>query len=225
MSIDGHTHPYRVRPATHKDLGALLSLKADLMFSARSSDPTSTTGGFLLGSTPEEYQYKLSTGRVWVLEGTQIEGLALVLGDRAFRESEIWQRRDQVRWKTTPAANQCFAYFDQLAVRPGPARTHVPLLAMLALLDAYRDGVEVLLSTTVKYPIQNLAAVPYLRIIGAEIVGEVDENYPNFGPLVSDLWLTARSSIEAFLERPPMSVSSIVQDAKALYSQHRTSRP
>ena len=192
MNTEQQDASYRVRPATLQDLDALITLKSDLMFTDTSTDGISTTGGFLLGSDPQEYRYKLSTGLVWVLEGERIEGLALVLGDQVFRESEIWKRRDLVRWDTVPAYEQRFAYFDQLAVRPGLARTHVPLLASVALLDAYMDGVDALISTTVKRPIKNLAAVPYLTAIGAKIVGELDETYPDFGDLTSDVWRVDR---------------------------------
>jgi hypothetical protein len=226
VNTNPHNVSYRVRPATLQDLDALLALKSDLMFAATSKNATSknttsTAGGFLLGSTPQEYSYKLSTGLVWVLEGEHIEGLALVLGDHAFRESEIWQRRDLVRWDTTPVYEQRFAYFDQLAVRPGPARTHVPLLALIALLDAYMDGVDVLISTTVKWPIKNLSAVPYLTAIGGQVVGEVDETYPDFGDLISNVWRVDRSGIRHFLDDPPTSMVATVHRAREVYEDYR----
>ena len=144
-----------------------------------------------------------------------------MLGDQVFRESEIWKRRDLVRWDTVPAYEQRFAYFDQLAVRPGPARTHVPLLASVALLDAYMDGVDALISTTVKRPIKNLAAVPYLTAIGAKIVGELDETYPDFGDLTSDVWRVDRSTIERFFDEPPASVVPTVHRAWRTYENYR----
>jgi hypothetical protein len=59
----------------------------------------------------------------------------------------------------------------------------------------------------------NLAAVPLLTRAGARQVGRIDEVYPDFGPLVSDVWLLDREDLDARLARPEGLAERWVRDA------------
>ncbi|TVQ89587.1 MAG: hypothetical protein EA397_14525 [Deltaproteobacteria bacterium] len=187
-----------LRPATHADIPAMLDLRASLTF-AEPEGATSTRGGFLLGTDADGYAQRIAEATSLVMdEGGTVQGFAIILPDPVFRASEIWARRDEVRWTLDPDAFQhaSLCYFDQLAVRRTGYRSHRfgAAMALRAVLDIVPDH-DYLVTATVVEPVCNLAAVPYLRRVGARIVGRIDETYPVIGDLKSDVWLTSRTQI------------------------------
>ena len=79
----------RIRRGEPQDIAAMLELKSELYF--QEQERLSTRGGFLLGSTEEGYQLKLSEGLSWVLEDKKLQGFAIALPDEPFKASEVWQ--------------------------------------------------------------------------------------------------------------------------------------
>jgi hypothetical protein len=113
-------------------------------------------------------------------------------------------------------------YFDQLAVAKGPWRTQAPILAITNLIHFLSFHPDYLLSTTVRKPVQNLAAVPYLEYIDAKIVGQIEETDQKIGWLLSDLWLTSQSSLRYFLEHPPSpKIAMYIEQAQVYFQQHK----
>ena len=196
----------RLRPARPADVPEMLAVKAALRFTDAGSG---ARGGFLLGSDAEGYLQRIAVGSAWVLEGAapgRLEGFAIVLPDAVFRASEVWQRRAAVCWsgadpEVLSAHRLC--YYDQLAVRRGRfgLRRWSAALAMTALA-AILDEHDFLVTSTVRAPVRNLAAVGFIERLGGRVVGQLDEHYPDVGALVSDIWLVERGGVRAYLREP-----------------------
>lgn len=186
-----------LRRANRTDVPEMLSLKEELSLEPRmtslepANPPTLSHGGFLLGSTVSEYEARIDQGICWVLEHRKkVAGFAIILTDALLRSSEIFAKRHGLKWSVNskPIDNARLSYYDQLAVRPGPARKQVPLLSLIALLEVLEQGTEHILSTNVIYPVHNQAAEPYLQTVGAQIVGSFEEEVPGIGCMVSNVW-------------------------------------
>ena len=190
----------KIRRGRSSDIEGMLALKASLTFSE--TDGQSTRGGFLLGTDAAGYQLRIDHGLTWVLDDGEVKGFAIVLPDAAFRVSEVWQRRDQVRWHTDRSRfeNAQLGYYDQLAVTRGNGRRYASALALTALVELMDQGAEYLVTATVSEPVKNLAAVPYLERLGGHVVGRLDEHYPEVGPLISDIWIVPRSGYISWLK-------------------------
>ena len=193
-----------LRPATLQNVPAFLTLKRELVFEVTTG--TTTRGGFLLGTDAEGYAQRIQDGEAWVMDDGEVQGFAIVLPDAPFRDSEVWQRRDVVRWDGIDPERfdrERLCYFDQLAVRRGSFRNR-RWGACLAFHTLRRVllGHDHLITATVSEPVINLAAVPYLRRAGATCVGRLDEVYEPIGPLVSDIWLLSRESLEHRMAHP-----------------------
>lgn len=180
----------RIRRATQADAEAILAVKRALVLPPDALE--APRGGFLLGSTLQQYRALIGVADVWVLLGTDgaVAGFAVLLPEPVLRASELWARRAAIRWDTpagwTPPEERV-CYFDQLAVLPD-ARVRAPHLALAALRGAVRSGHEHLFATVVSHPVQNVASMALLRALGARRVGSVDEEYPDVGRIVSDLY-------------------------------------
>lgn len=177
----------RVRPGRADDLAEIVGIKESLAL-----DPEAPLrGGFLLGCPPDRYAALLAAGCVLVLEARRgIAGFAVTLSDPLLRASELWQRRALVRWRageSEPREGEPIAYFDQLAFAPGPLRVYAPALALAAVEQLARDGHVHLFATTLAAPVVNAAAFPLLHIIGARVVGQIEEHYDGVGNVLSDL--------------------------------------
>lgn len=176
----------RIRRADVSDVPSMVAIKQAL----RLED--ADDGGFLLGTSAEGYATLVAVAETWTLcdEG-RVVGFAIALPDAVVRHSELWERRDRIVWENFDASSletMVLGYFDQLAVlAPYRAGGQAALLAarpVAALLDA---GCTDLFATTVREPVTNRAAWSLLAGLGARRVGRVDEVYPDFGPLLSDL--------------------------------------
>jgi hypothetical protein len=192
-----------VRPGEPADLDGLVALREARAW--RADAPSGAPGGFLLGSDRETYRDHVAHGRVMVTPavGGGLDAFSVVLDDDAFRASDLWERR---RHADVPAAlvarfeDARLAYFDQLVARPGRAWASTRL-AFHHVVDAMRRH-DAMLATTVVAPVVNGAALPFLREIGFEVVGHVDENYPRIGRLRSALHLLTREAFEQRVARP-----------------------
>jgi hypothetical protein len=185
-----------IRKGTVDDLPAILEVRRQLRL-----DPSrGAEGGFLLGSPPDVYREFLAGGRVHVLDSDGIVGFSVTLDDARFRASELWEKRHLVASDLDPAALEPLriGYFDQLGVLLRARRSlAAAALAFRSLADLLADH-DIVFVTTVREPVFNRAAWPYLARVGAVHIGRIDEIYPEIGALVSDVHLITRA---AFTEK------------------------
>lgn len=195
----------RVRRATPADAEALLAVKRALALPEGARE--APRGGFLLGASPERYRALIEAADVWVLTDAHgaVAGFAVVLPEAVLRASELWGRRELIRWDapgwTAPDERMC--YFDQLAILPH-ARMRAPELALAALRAAVEAGHEHLYATIVAHPVYNAASLPLLRALGAQRVGTVEEEYEGVGTIVSDLYYAPIAGADERLARTPL---------------------
>jgi hypothetical protein len=190
--------PIRIRPGNPADAPALAAIKAQLPF--QGDDGSTTSGGFLLGTDLDTYALYLSVGESLVAEADgRIVGFGLVFGDELLRTSAIWQRREEAVWTMDiqPFLDQPLAYFEQLAFIRGYARQALAVCYHLAR-RSFDRGTAAMITTTVREPVRNLAAVPYILAIGGVHAGTLQETYPGVGSIVSDIYLMTAG---AFYER------------------------
>lgn len=177
-----------LRRAQLRDLSAIIALKTEL----RLCEGRSSAGGFLLGTTPDVYAEWIRTACFWVLEFPQgVSGFAIGLADETLRQSAIWTRRRELDCDPAFIAgleSKKIGYFEQLAVaRDAASRRFAALLAMRVCDDLFGDGHEHIVTTTVREPVTNRAAWPFLRRAGATLIGTIDEVYPEAGAVRSDV--------------------------------------
>lgn len=229
-----HDHDGRrpvVRRAETADLDGLVALRETRAW--RNDALPGSPGGFLLGSDRDQYREHVSHSRVMVSQSRdgEIDAFSVVLDDDAFRASELWEQR---RHADVPAellarfASARLAYFDQLVARPGRAWASARL-AFHHMVDAMRRH-DALLATTVVEPVVNSAALPFLREVGFEVVGHVEETYPRIGRLRSAVHLLTRDAFERRLARPDARrfgalVGAGEDDARDLSEARRARRP
>lgn len=191
------TRPPTLRRATLTDLDAMLALEASLPMSRQAAD--TRAGGFLLDADPDRLRAYLGIGCVWLLElGGQLAAFSLALDDPSLRASPLWAQRERIAW--APAFEPRLralegedpprvAYLHQLAAQPARRpRYWSAALGLRALFDLFdeRDH-AIVLTTTVREPVLNRAALSYLARVGAREVGSLDERYPELGRLRSSV--------------------------------------
>jgi hypothetical protein len=178
---------YRLRAARPDDLPALVAIKQSLAFSSEGG--ADGRGGFLLGCPPERYALLIEAAQVTLLEvDGRAAGFAIALTDPILRASDLWARRESIRWapgEGEPPAGESLAYFDQLALAPWASRLHAAPLALEAVRRLAAAGHDHLYATTLAAPLRNRASLPLLAAFGARIVGEVEEDYPEVGAVLS----------------------------------------
>ena len=212
-----------IRPAQFSDIEEMLNVKRELVF--RESNGVSTHGGFLLGTDAQGYRIRIAQQLTWVIDDNGVKGFSIMLPNQALRASEIWSRRNDVKWTIDPEPieNSRLGYYDQLAVLPGPWRSFAPVIAIVSIMDFMRQEPDYVISSTVIKPVTNLAAVPYLQFLGGTQVGILDEVDPVVGQLVSDIWLAPRHTIEKFLHTPPSAaIAKYVHQAKELLDKYKS---
>ena len=178
----------RLRRAELKDLDAIVAIKEALPLDPRSP---SRRGGFLLGCPRERYAGLIQTAEVRIVEENRVMGgFAIALPNALLRTSDLWERRDLIRWhgeNVEPPSDEPTAYFDQLALRPGWPRLHGLVLALAMGRTLAESEHAHLYATILHRPVRNEAALPLLRAVGGQAVGLVDETYDGVGPVVSEL--------------------------------------
>lgn len=188
----------RIRPATLADIDAIVEVKRALMI-APGADALSH-GGFLLGSSREQYAYFIEHANVLLLQaGDRVLGFAVTLPDPVLRGSDLWARAAQIQWTldensaASPSLIEILAgrvgYFEQLAcLRFQNMRIYAPAFALAAALDLAESGHRHIFMTVVSAPVANLAPLPFLRMIGATRLGCIAEEYPEVGAITSDIY-------------------------------------
>lgn len=186
-----------LRRATLADLDAMLALEAGLPMSRHAAD--TQAGGFLLDADPERLRAYLGVGCVWLLElGGELAAFSLALDDASLRASPLWAQRERIEWAPAFEARlrelegddpPRVAYVHQLAALPSRrARYWGAALGLRSLFELFDErGHELVLTTTVREPVLNRAALSYLARVGAQEVGQLDEHYPGLGRLRSSV--------------------------------------
>ena len=220
-----------VRLAEGADLDGLLALREARAW--RDDARPGAPGGFLLGSDRDQYRELVARGRVMLSQDRDggIDAFSVVLDDGAFRASELWGQRHLADVPAELVArfeHARLAYFDQLVARPGRAWASARL-AFHHMVDAMRRH-DAMLATTVVEPVVNAAALPFLREVGFEVVGHVDEIYPRIGRLRSAVHLLTRDAFERRMARPDARrfgalVGAGEDDARGLSEARHARRP
>ena len=160
-----------------------------------------TKGGFLLGTTLEQYQLYIQHNQVWVLEDTALSeavGFSIIIKDEWLRKGDIWQKRHQIDWKgfeLDDFLNKKLCYYEQLAVYPEKRyRRYAVSLALVNLLEAFEQH-DALFTTIVYRPIHNKAALPYILRAGGRMVGRIDEVYPAIGQIESEIYFVEKKRL------------------------------
>ena len=212
----------KLRRARVSDAESFFLVKKSLPMPLESNE--TAHGGFLLGTNIETYRFLIENAYTNLLEKDEkIVGFAIILPDVLLRNSEIWQRKDQIRWENFAVEkfeNEQLCYFEQLAVLPNAEyRFFGVALAYLTLKQAFEHH-ESMFATIVKKPIFNQASISFLENIGGEYVGTVDEFLPEFGNLVSKVYFvdreifnatTARHRIMKKLEKQIKAINNDIQ--------------
>jgi len=220
-----------VRRAEIADLDGLVALRETRAW--RDDALPGAPGGFLLGSDRDQYREHVARGRVMTSQGRDggVDAFSVVLDDAAFRASELWAQRHHADVPAELVARfegARLAYFGQLVARPGRAWASARL-AFHHMVDTMRRH-DAMLATTVVEPVVNAAALPFLREVGFEVVGHVDEIYPRIGRLRSAVHLLTRDAFERRMARPDARrfgplVGAGGCDARDLSEARRARRP
>ncbi len=177
-----------IRVAITADAEHFLAIKKQLPLQIPNSETSS--GGFLLGTDIATYRYFIENAYCLVAQSKgDVVGFGILLPDRLLRKSDLWLRRHQVNWEIdlNGYSAKPICYFEQLAFLPGHRRLAIAL-AYHMVLTAFAEGHTLLITTTVRKPVCNLAAVPFLLAAGGHKVGCIDEVYPDIGAILSDLY-------------------------------------
>ncbi|HEY8377383.1 MAG TPA: hypothetical protein VIK91_12895 [Nannocystis sp.] len=194
----------RLRVGEPGDAEAMLAVKRRLRMQPDRAGEASR-GGFLLGSTREQYEALLRRAHVDVLlDRGAVVGFITALPDAVLRESDLWRRRAQIAGEDGPFDPAVLAafearrlgYIDQLAVLPDPMyRPFGPVLAYRALTRLLAAGCELVFTTVVTRPLRNLATLPLLAAVGAIRLGAIEEVYPEVGPVTSDVYCVTAAAL------------------------------
>ncbi|GAB2787545.1 hypothetical protein GCM10027275_35430 [Rhabdobacter roseus] len=168
-------------------------------------------GGFLLGTSEQVYAFFIEQAQSLVAEtGNEVVGFGILLPDALVKASEIWQKRNRASW-TIPLhelEDKKLCYFEQLAFRPAYRRA-APRLAFALLNEAFQhQGYEAMVTTTVRKPVMNLAAVPFIRAAGGTLVGNIDEYYEGIGAINSDIYLIQKKDFTEATQKLNLARSS-----------------
>jgi hypothetical protein len=177
-----------IRKAIPKDIDDFIRIKNQLPL--KYTDESVSKGGFLLGTNEATYLKYIENDYCLVAENeTGIVGFGIVLKNDSVKKSDVWIRRHQADWTINiqDYELQKICYFEQLAFLHGHSRT-VMKLAYNVACWAFKEKHTALFTTTVKYPITNLAAVPYIMKSGGQKIGNIDETYPMIGQINSDIY-------------------------------------
>ena len=199
-----------LRPALPADAAAMVRIKDQLPM--QRTDGTTTRGGFLLGTDEAGYHRFIEHCHCLVSEDDEgnMKGFGILVPDAVLKASELWQKRHAAQWLADPVLydDMPLAYFEQLAFLPGCRRSVVEL-AFRLVLDAFRGGAEAIFAGTVREPIVNLAAVPFIQAAGGQKLAEIDEQYPVVGHIRSDIWCMERRALYERLAGDPQRHPSL----------------
>lgn len=196
-----------IRPAVPVDAEALLAIKEQLRLDLEHATEKHL-GGFLLGTSFDEYQRFIERDEVLVAECDEprrVVGFAIALRHATLLDSALLQRAAQVQWEQAFRLQfdaHCFAFFEQLGMLPDPAyRVYAKYLAF-AMTWRILQTHDALFTTVLQYPFVNTAALSFIRIVGFQWVGRIDEVYPEVGRIKSDVYYLERAAFAQAIGDP-----------------------
>ena len=156
-----------------------------------SGEDATSRGGFLLETDLATYAWYIENVYCQSMEKEDetLAGFGIVIPDAFVKQGELWAKRNSARWNVGLGVieNQKICYFEQLAFRPGYGR-YAPELCYRLISQAFTDGHELLLTITVRRPVANLAAIPFIQAVGGKQIGQIKEEYPAVGRIDSAIW-------------------------------------
>ena len=179
----------KIRVSILEDAEHFIRIKDNLPLNTNSED--TQQGGFLLGTDLETYQFYIQHGQcLTAISSDEIIGFGILLPNHLVKQSEVWEKRNSANWSIDLATieNSNIAYIEQMAFLRKNQKL-VLILAYNLIHSAFEHGAEYILTTTVRKPVLNLAAIPLIRAAGGKKVGNIDEVYPQVGQINSDLYL------------------------------------
>jgi hypothetical protein len=186
-----------IRPARLADTAILWHIKDQLRLKLEPQAET-RQDGFLLGTSLDEYQRFIERDIVFVAETDippAVIGFAIALPYETLAQSMLLQRAENIKWKPIFDLNSVakrFAFFEQLGMLPDTTyRVYAKYLAFSTVWHIFQTH-EALFTTVLQYPVMNTAALSFIRVVGFENVGHVDETYPEFGRVKSDVYYLER---------------------------------
>lgn len=191
----------KIRKSIPQDAEHFVKIKERLPLA--SPNQHSEQGGFLLGTTLETYQLYIKHGFcLSALEDDTLVGFGILLPNDMVRKSEIWEKRSSAKWSLDISVleNNSIAYIEQLAFLKG-FRKLVLALSYRLMHHAFESGARYVLTTTVRKPVVNKAAIPLIRAAGGQLSGNIDEVYPEVGPINSDIFLMEKKAFYRSLEK------------------------
>jgi hypothetical protein len=182
-----------IRKANISDAAQFVRIKNHLQMPETEE---TNSGGFLLGTNEATYQFLIQNALCLVSEQEgEVVGFGIAFSDAVVKSSELWQKRHFATWYADilpELSEKSICYFDQLAFLPNMRKSSVEL-AFHLIHQLFADGHDFLLATTVRKPILNLAAVPFIKAVGGAIVGNINEYYEGVGEINSDIYLIRKS--------------------------------
>lgn len=163
-------------------------------------------GGFILGTTVAQYEKYISKAYCMAAEEDgSLTGFGIIIPDDMLRETDVWTKRSQAKWFVGLDEYETIqlCYFEQLAFLPGRQRLAIKLAYQL-VKQAFEDGAEALFTTTVNKPILNMAAIPFIKAAHGIHAGNIDELYPVFGQINSDIYIIRRGDFYESLAQHPI---------------------
>lgn len=183
----------KIRKSILTDAEHFIAIKEKLSMANHSRQ--TNQGGFLLGTDLKTYQFFISYGICYTAEVLgEVVGFGIILPNELVKQSEIWDKRKEVDWKIDLSLleNSNVAYLEQLAFLGGN-RKLVLILTHNLMHTAFENKADYILTTTVREPIHNLAALPLIKAAGGIKVGNVNEVYPQVGNINSDIYCIPKS--------------------------------
>jgi len=184
----------KIRTSTLVDAEHFIRIKECLPLNAESKQ--TKQGGFLLGTDIDTYKFYIQHGICFTAVAfEEIVGFGILLPNQIIRESELWEKRKTVDWSVDLATleNSNIAFLEQMAFLKGNRKLTLILSYNLAHA-AFGNGADYILTTTVKKPVTNEAAIPLIHAVGGREVGNIDEIYPKVGMINSDIYLMDKTS-------------------------------
>lgn len=183
-----------IRKSTLDDAHGFVRIKNKLPISKENK--YTKQGGFLLGTDYRTYKVYIENGHcLTAIVDDEIVGFGIILPHHLVKNSELWKKRHLVNWSINfnDIEYKNVSYIEQLAFLKGNRKLSV-ILSYNLVKSVFDSGTDFILTTTVKKPIMNTAAIPYIKSIGGVKIGNIDEFYPTVGTINSDIYLIEKDT-------------------------------
>ena len=190
----------RIRKSILQDAQHFVRIKNELPLPRKNK--STKQGGFLLGTDINTYKFYIENGYcLTAIVNDKIVGFGIILPNQLVIKSELWEKRKQVNWTINfnDIENSNVSYIEQLAFLKGHRKLSI-ILPYNLVKSVFDNGSDFILTTTVKKPIVNTAAIPYIKSIGGFKIGNINEIYPIVGSINSDIYLIKKETFYKTIE-------------------------